>query len=303
MKRSDLDGDVWTIATEPREKGNPGTLRLPPLAMKIINAQPRLTGNPYVFTGRGKGPLSGFSSRHETFKASLRRRRLDAARPATHRALLIGRTSVRPDIAERVLGHAVGAASRASMTSTIIATRWPTRWPGWRALIETIVHGDPATTSCRCAHRRCSREREGQAAHPQATAQPERGRDRRDRRAAEESTAMQHGAECRPTSRSTTSAETVVARASRPASICFAPESRPSRGLRLLASFTSRGRAEKWQRRGTSKARSRCDIARHVELVTGLLRNAGYKDARPWRRACSLVTGATFAVSPAARRC
>ena len=37
--------------------------------MKIIKAQPRLAGNPYVFAGRSKGPLSGFSSRHEVFKA------------------------------------------------------------------------------------------------------------------------------------------------------------------------------------------------------------------------------------------
>src|SRR4029077_13728177 len=103
LKWSDLEGDLWTIASAPREKGNPGALRLPPLALRISKAQPRLTGNPYVFAGRDKGPLSGFSSRHEVFKArcgvdgwtlhDLRR---------TARSLL-SRTTVRPDIAERVL--------------------------------------------------------------------------------------------------------------------------------------------------------------------------------------------------------
>ena len=90
MKWTDLDDDVWTIATEPREKGNPGVLRLPPLAMKIIAAQPRVAGNPYVFAGRGKGPMVGFSKRHTAFKDSLRRRRLDPARLSTHRAQLDG---------------------------------------------------------------------------------------------------------------------------------------------------------------------------------------------------------------------
>jgi integrase len=99
---------VWTIPTAPREKGNPGALRLPPLALAIIRALPRLAGNPYVFAGRGNGPLAGFSSRHEVFKArcgvdgfhihDLRR----SARS------LMARAGVQPHIAERVLGHAVG---------------------------------------------------------------------------------------------------------------------------------------------------------------------------------------------------
>ena len=107
----DLDGDLWTIASARREKGNPGTLRLPAVAMKIIAQQPRLAGNPYVFAASTDGPLSGFSNRHNAFKAlckvdgwtlhDLRR---------TARSLL-SRTNVRPDIAERVLGHAVGGVT------------------------------------------------------------------------------------------------------------------------------------------------------------------------------------------------
>lgn len=42
MKWSDLAPDgVWTIATAPREKNNPGTLILPEPALAIIKAQPR----------------------------------------------------------------------------------------------------------------------------------------------------------------------------------------------------------------------------------------------------------------------
>jgi integrase len=101
---------TWTIPTEPREKGNPGVLRLSPAAMKVLKAQPRLAGNPYVFPGRSDGPLAGFSERHAAFKArcgvdgwTLH----DCRRTARS---LLSRTNVRPDIAERVLGHTVGGS-------------------------------------------------------------------------------------------------------------------------------------------------------------------------------------------------
>ena len=42
MRWSDIDEDgVWTIPTEAREKGNPGSLALPPARADIIRAQPR----------------------------------------------------------------------------------------------------------------------------------------------------------------------------------------------------------------------------------------------------------------------
>lgn len=108
MMWNDLKGDEWTIRTEDREKGNAGVLRLPALALEIVAAQPRLAGNPYVFAGRGGGPINAFSQR----KAEL-----DAKLPAmppfvlhdlrrTARSLL-SRAGVRPDVAERVLGHAI----------------------------------------------------------------------------------------------------------------------------------------------------------------------------------------------------
>ena len=46
-----IDGTVWTIPTEAREKGNAGVLVLPEIALEIINAQPRFASNPYVFAG------------------------------------------------------------------------------------------------------------------------------------------------------------------------------------------------------------------------------------------------------------
>ena len=101
---------TWTIPTAPREKGNPGVLVLPPMALDIIRKLPRLAGNPYVFAGRSNGPLSGFSSRHEVFKARSGVTGFHVHDLRRCCRSLLSRTTVRPDIAERILGHAVGGS-------------------------------------------------------------------------------------------------------------------------------------------------------------------------------------------------
>jgi integrase len=109
MKWSDVSDDgVWTIATAAREKGNAGALKLPAIALDIIRAQPRLVSNPHIFAGRGAGHISG------TAKAKARLDELAGVRGwvlhdlrRTARSLM-SRAGVRPDIAERVLGHAIG---------------------------------------------------------------------------------------------------------------------------------------------------------------------------------------------------
>ena len=75
--------------------------------MEIINAQPRMAGNPYVFAGAGKGPISAFSTRHGVFK---RRCGVDNFHlhdlRRTARSLM-ARAGVPSEHAERVLGHAI----------------------------------------------------------------------------------------------------------------------------------------------------------------------------------------------------
>jgi integrase len=107
MKWDDIkDGGVWEIASEPREKGNAGALRLPAAALAIVEAQPRVKGNPYVFAAsRGDGPLNGFNKRKAAFDKAcgvtgwalhdLRR---------SARSLMSG-AGVLSEHAERVLGH------------------------------------------------------------------------------------------------------------------------------------------------------------------------------------------------------
>ena len=107
MRWADIVDGVWTIATAEREKGNAGALALPPQALAIIEAQPRVGNNPYVFAGRGngcydvsqsKGPFDAKLPKMPNWTLHYLRR--------TARSLM-SRASVRPDIAERVLGHAI----------------------------------------------------------------------------------------------------------------------------------------------------------------------------------------------------
>jgi integrase len=109
MRWDDVSADgVWEIPTEAREKGNAGTLKLPAQALAIINAQPKLSSNPFVFAAsRGDGPLNGFSRAKRTFD-----KRCGVAGWTLHdlrrtARTLMSRAEVRSDIAERVLGHVI----------------------------------------------------------------------------------------------------------------------------------------------------------------------------------------------------
>ena len=61
MKWTDITPDgVWEIATEDREKGNAGALKLPEVALTIIGKLPHFESNPYIFAAaRGNGALNG----------------------------------------------------------------------------------------------------------------------------------------------------------------------------------------------------------------------------------------------------
>ena len=101
-----LDG-TWTIPAEAREKGNALELQLPAAAIEIIKSQPRFESNPFVFAGRGGSHFSGYSKSKAAFdaKAPLPQWQLHDLR-RTARSLM-SRAGVRPDIAERVLAHAI----------------------------------------------------------------------------------------------------------------------------------------------------------------------------------------------------
>ena len=120
-----VDG-VWHIPSLPREKGNAGTLALPDLALAVIREQRRIGDNPYVLAGRGDGHFSGWSPCKRAFDGKVTKalREAAAARgddPDTVEPLprwtlhdlrrtsrsLMARAGVRPDVGERVMGHAI----------------------------------------------------------------------------------------------------------------------------------------------------------------------------------------------------
>jgi len=108
MKSSDVADGVWTIASEEREKGNAGVLKLPQLALDIIAAQPRIAGNPYVFGYRHGKWFTGWSH----YKAQLDAKLKDMPHWTVHdlrrsARSLLAEMGVADNIAEQVLGHAI----------------------------------------------------------------------------------------------------------------------------------------------------------------------------------------------------
>jgi integrase len=103
-----IDG-VWSIPVEPREKGTAGDLVLPRAALDIIRAQPHLGDNPYVLAGRGNGYINGYSKAKRQFDTKLPHIKEGWALHDLRRTSrsLMSRAGVRPDIAERVMGHAI----------------------------------------------------------------------------------------------------------------------------------------------------------------------------------------------------
>ena len=104
--RDIVDGE-WRIPVSDREKNTAGSLVLPQAVLDIISAQPRFADNAYVFAGLGTNHIGGMSKRKAVFdkKAGVFGWTIHDLR-RTARSLM-SRAGVRPDIAERVLGHAI----------------------------------------------------------------------------------------------------------------------------------------------------------------------------------------------------
>jgi integrase len=105
-----VDG-AWSCLAGPRQKGRGGELMLPDMAIQAIREQPRFVHSLYVFpAARGKGHFTSYRDGKRTLDHSANLRSdpwtlHDLRRTARS---LMSRAGVRPDIAERVLGHAQG---------------------------------------------------------------------------------------------------------------------------------------------------------------------------------------------------
>ena len=113
MRWNDIRDGAWHVPDGDREKGTGGILKLPRPALEILDRRPRFASNPYVFAGRRRG---GHFNGYSKSKAQLDVRLKDAGHDLPQWQLhdlrrtartLKGDAGVRPDIAERVLGHAI----------------------------------------------------------------------------------------------------------------------------------------------------------------------------------------------------
>jgi integrase len=105
MKWADISNGTWSVPNGDRQKGTGGDLVLPGMALDIINARPRFASNPYVFAARGGAYWRRYSEAVKELPPLPHWTLHDLRRTARS---LMSRAGVRPDIAERVLGHAIG---------------------------------------------------------------------------------------------------------------------------------------------------------------------------------------------------
>ena len=123
MSRGEIGPDgIWTIPAERYKTKRPNFVPLSKAALAIVEAQPPTEGCDYVFPSRTGTAFSGFAkSKAKLDKAVLsaillRRKRGSELEPPPNWTLhdlrrtaktLMVRAGVRPDISERVLGHAI----------------------------------------------------------------------------------------------------------------------------------------------------------------------------------------------------
>jgi integrase len=121
MSRKEIGEDgIWTIPAERYKTKRPNFVPLSKAALAVIGAQPKIDDCDYVFASRARTRFSGFGKS----KAKLDRAVLAAMRANTGPKVepipnwtlhdlrrtaktLMVRAGVRPDISERVLGHAI----------------------------------------------------------------------------------------------------------------------------------------------------------------------------------------------------
>jgi integrase len=104
MQWSDLQDGEWIVRREPREK-DAADLVLPPIALEIIRAQPRVGDSPFVFAAsRGNGPFCDWGQKARLLPDVAPWVIHDLRRTARS---LMSSAGVAREIAERVLGHAI----------------------------------------------------------------------------------------------------------------------------------------------------------------------------------------------------
>jgi integrase len=100
MRWDSIAHGIWRIPRQPREKQTGGDLKLPPLALEIINSQPRIVGNPHVLRGAHGRDIANFRNATGLPLFTIH----DLRRTARS---LMSRAGVPTEISELVLGHSI----------------------------------------------------------------------------------------------------------------------------------------------------------------------------------------------------
>lgn len=133
----DLPGKVWSIPAERMKAGRPHRVPLTEAAVKLLEALPRMDGEPLVFFGQKKGrPLSDMS-----LTMLLRR---NAPGYTTHgfrstfRDWAAENTSHPGEVAEMALAHAVGNATEAAYRRGDLFAKRVALMADWAAYATTL---------------------------------------------------------------------------------------------------------------------------------------------------------------------
>ena len=110
LRHSELsyDGTVWTIPAARSKTKRDVVVPISKQAQRIVQAQPVLSGGDHVFSADGSRPLGGHDDRKKKFDAVCGVENYTVHDLRRTARTLLSRCGVRPDIAERILGHSVG---------------------------------------------------------------------------------------------------------------------------------------------------------------------------------------------------
>ena len=135
----DLEEALWTLPKAETKSDRQHEVPLSPLALEIIQAQPRT--NEFVFTTTGATPISGFSKvrfRLDKLSGLTDWRLHDLRRTAASRMAEIG---IAPHVIEKVLNHATGQISGVAAVYNRYAYREEktAALAGWARALEEII--------------------------------------------------------------------------------------------------------------------------------------------------------------------
>ena len=139
MRWSDIDENgVWTIRkSHAREKENGGRIRLPKLALDIVNAMPKFIGDDDVFSKHRSYSHTDLKKRFDERCGVTGWRTHDLRRTAR---TLMSRVKVDRAIAERVLGHKIGSQIEQTYDRFAYEKEKSAALRRLAAQIEKIVH-------------------------------------------------------------------------------------------------------------------------------------------------------------------